>query len=210
MIPSHDRSILLPAAPLQKPLAKLGAANTSGPASPPLLQSQAPLTPPPKERMRVAKWGRMLEARSRDPGCNVESWGIRPSKERKLRERTFKGIPDCWRSAAWDTLLCRFSRHGKAETRQLSQEYRDGLDRPSTYDVQIDLDVPRTISGHVMFRTRYGQGYVPRFVWRGIFRLCLTQATITIPRPPLILITLRNLRILPRHGAFSSDPVVLF
>ncbi|EPT03344.1 hypothetical protein FOMPIDRAFT_51550 [Fomitopsis schrenkii] len=158
VIPSHDRSILLPAVPLLKPLAKLGAVAANGPASPPLLQSQAPLTPPPKERVRVAKWGRMLEARSRDPGCNVEAWGIRASKERKLRERTFKGVPDCWRSAAWDTLLCRFSRHGKTETRQLSQEYREGLDRPSTYDVQIDLDVPRTISGHVMFRTRYGQG----------------------------------------------------
>ncbi|KAI0726919.1 RabGAP/TBC [Fomitopsis betulina] len=125
VIPSHDRSILLLAVPLLKPLAKLGAANTNGPASPPLLQSQAPLTPPPKER----------------------AWGIRASKERKLRARTFKGIPDCWRSAAWDTLLCRFSRHGKVETRQLSQEYRDGLDRPSTYDVQIDLDVPGRLAG---------------------------------------------------------------
>ena len=29
---------------------------------------------------------------------------------------------------------------------------------PSAEDVQIDLDVPRTISGHVLFHTRYGQG----------------------------------------------------
>lgn len=35
------------------------------------------------------------------------------------------------------------------------------MDLPSTFDVQIDLDVPRTISGHVMFHTRYGQGWAP-------------------------------------------------
>lgn len=29
---------------------------------------------------------------------------------------------------------------------------------PSTHDVQIDLDVPRTISGHTLFVTRYGAG----------------------------------------------------
>jgi hypothetical protein len=29
---------------------------------------------------------------------------------------------------------------------------------PSTQDIQIDLDVPRTISGHVLFHTRYGRG----------------------------------------------------
>ncbi|KAH9923597.1 rab-GTPase-TBC domain-containing protein [Fomitopsis serialis] len=156
--PSHDRCILLHAAPLLKPLARLSSANTSGPASPPLLPSQLSLPLQPKEKSRVAKWSRMLEARERDPGSNIEAWGVRSSKEHKLRERTFKGIPDCWRSAAWDTLMCRFSRHGKAETRRLSGEYREALDRPSTYDVQIDLDVPRTISGHVMFRTRYGQG----------------------------------------------------
>lgn len=31
---------------------------------------------------------------------------------------------------------------------------------PSKHDVQIDLDVPRTVNDHVLFHTRYGQGYV--------------------------------------------------
>lgn len=35
---------------------------------------------------------------------------------------------------------------------------QDTLEKPSSHDIQIDLDVPRTISGHVMFRTRYGLG----------------------------------------------------
>lgn len=30
--------------------------------------------------------------------------------------------------------------------------------KPSEQDVQIDLDVPRTISGHLTFHTRYGHG----------------------------------------------------
>ena len=119
-----------------------------------------PPTPrPPKEASRIAKWNRMLEPHLRDGGGNIEAWGIKSSKERKLRERTYKGIPDRWRSATWDLLLCRFSGTGKPELLKLRQEYRDALDKPSTYDIQIDLDVPRTISGHIMFRTRYGSGY---------------------------------------------------
>ncbi|OSD00814.1 RabGAP/TBC [Trametes coccinea BRFM310] len=156
--PSHDRLILLPAAPLQRPLSRISTANTSSSASPPLLPKQPESPPPLKELSRTAKWGRMLVATSRDEGGNIDMWGIKPSKERKLRERVYKGIPDCWRSAAWEVLMCRYSRTGKAELRQLMREYHDALDKPSSYDVQIDLDVPRTISGHVMFRTRYGQG----------------------------------------------------
>jgi len=100
----------------------------------------------------------MLEPRSRDEGGNIDAWGIKSSKEQKLRERTYKGIPDRWRSAAWDLLMRRFSGTGKQELLQFEEEYRDALDKPSTYDIQIDLDVPRTISGHIMFRTRYGSG----------------------------------------------------
>ncbi|KAF9820059.1 hypothetical protein IEO21_01721 [Rhodonia placenta] len=158
VMPSHDRIIMLPVGPLLKPLAHITTAPTNAPASAPLLPSLPTPPPPSKETSRVAKWGRMLEPRARDEGQNIDSWGIKSSKERKLRERTFKGIPDRWRRAAWDTLMCRFSKHGQAETRRLAHAYREALDRSSTYDVQIDLDVPRTISGHVTFRTRYGQG----------------------------------------------------
>lgn len=105
----------------------------------------------------------MLEPRAWDHGGNVEIWGVKPSKENKLRERTFKGIPDRWRGAIWESLMRRYSRTGQREMRRLGDEYRDALDKPSTYDIQIDLDVPRTISGHIMFRTRYGSGYVVCF-----------------------------------------------
>ncbi|KAI0714853.1 rab-GTPase-TBC domain-containing protein [Earliella scabrosa] len=156
--PSHDRLISIPAAPLSRPLAHTATGVTTGPATPPTLQRQPEVRVPAKELNRTAKWGRMLVAVSRDEGGNVDFWGVRPAKERKFRERIYKGIPDCWRSAAWEILMCRFSRTGKTELRQLMRDYQEALDKPSTYDVQIDLDVPRTISGHVMFRTRYGQG----------------------------------------------------
>ncbi|KAI0828844.1 RabGAP/TBC [Trametes gibbosa] len=163
--PSHDRLIVWPSAPLRRPLVRVTTVNTAGPASPAPLPKQPSSPYSPKETARAAKWGRMLVAASRDPGRNIDMWDIRPSKERKLRERVYKGIPDCWRTAAWEVLMCRYSRTGKAELRQLMQEYHDTMDKPSSYDVQIDLDVPRTISGHVMFRTRYGQGQ------RSLFRV---------------------------------------
>ena len=100
----------------------------------------------------------MLVPSKREPGSNVESWCIKPSKEPKFRERMYKGIPDRWRRAAWDLCMARFSGIGPRAIEKLGEDYRDGLDKPSTYDIQIDLDVPRTISGHIMFRTRYGAG----------------------------------------------------
>jgi len=59
----------------------------------------------------------------------------------------------------------RMTKSGKRELDVLAEQYEQALEKPSTYDVQIDLDVPRTISGHVMFRTRYGQGQ------RSLFRV---------------------------------------
>jgi hypothetical protein len=106
----------------------------------------------------------MLEPRVRDVGGNIQAWGVKASKENKLRERTFKGIPDRWRSAVWDLLMRGYSRTGQREINKLGDEYREAMEKPSTYDIQIDLDVPRTISGHIMFRTRYGSGYVIYFV----------------------------------------------
>lgn len=100
----------------------------------------------------------MLEPRVRDQGGNIEMWGIRVAKEPKLRRRTYKGIPDRWRSAAWQFLMCRFSSTSHEALHTYAEDYRQALERPSQYDIQIDLDVPRTISGHILFRTRYGMG----------------------------------------------------
>ena len=81
----------------------------------------------------------------------------------KLIERTWKGIPDCWRSAAWFSFLSTSAeRHGASFAREtedyLTGEFRRLQAVASPDDVQIDLDVPRTVNGHIMFRRRYRGG----------------------------------------------------
>ncbi|KAI0050621.1 RabGAP/TBC [Auriscalpium vulgare] len=156
--PSHDRLVLLPRSAFLKTLSRVGKPVTTGSAAAQTLSSLPPSSPPANEAERMEKWGRMLEPRVRDHGGNVELWNIKGTKEHKLRRRVFKGIPDRWRMAAWQSLIDEHGHTGKKETAQLTAEYREALDKPSEYDIQIDLDVPRTISGHVMFRTRYGLG----------------------------------------------------
>ncbi|ETW87843.1 hypothetical protein HETIRDRAFT_431365 [Heterobasidion irregulare TC 32-1] len=156
--PSHDRLVLLPATAFTKPFARIANPVVNGTPNPTILKSIPPPPPPTHEVARMEKWGRMLEPRSRDRGGNIETWGLRAPKEHKLSRRTYKGIPDRWRSAAWQLLMSRFSQTGKEELRALEDEYLQALEYPSSYDIQIDLDVPRTISGHVLFRTRYGLG----------------------------------------------------
>jgi hypothetical protein len=157
-IPSHDRLIRLNFIPLLKRLSPTVGGLPSASPNAFSLNSLPSVTIPPKESSRIAKWTHMLIPQKREQGGNVESWRIKPSKEAKFRERIYKGIPDRWRRAVWDLLMSRHSGIGPRGIAKLGEDYRDGLDKPSTYDIQIDLDVPRTISGHIMFRTRYGAG----------------------------------------------------
>jgi hypothetical protein len=78
----------------------------------------------------------------------------------KLIDRTWKGIPDCWRSAAWYSFLVTSAKaHNSPETDDyLIAEFRRLQAVASPDDVQIDLDVPRTVNGHIMFRRRYRGG----------------------------------------------------
>ncbi|KDR85515.1 hypothetical protein GALMADRAFT_52455 [Galerina marginata CBS 339.88] len=157
-ITSHDRLILLNASPLLKKISPTPAGHPSLSPNATTVSALPPASVPPKEASRIGKWTRMLVPQKREQGGNVDSWRIRTSKESKLRERTYKGIPDRWRRAAWDLMMSRISGFTPRTFDILGMEYREGLDKPSTYDIQIDLDVPRTISGHIMFRTRYGAG----------------------------------------------------
>lgn len=110
-----------------------------------------------REALRVAKWERMLEARKpeNEPSCYYFASGVYNSK--KFRRRVYKGIPDRWRSAAWWAILLEQAAASRSLA-DIENRYKALLDVPSPHDVQIDLDVPRTISGHVLFHTRYGQG----------------------------------------------------
>lgn len=169
--PSHERVVILHSNYFAKNLQRVARATTTGPPSPVVLSAmpKPPEVPKDVERRRIVKWSQMLESEKRDNGGNVSVWRVNFGKEKKLRSRVFKGIPDAWRAAAWEVLIGRWvgKQHGRdsLEARELERmltqlrtEYRSSVDRPSSYDVQIDLDVPRTINGHVLFKTRYGQG----------------------------------------------------
>ncbi|KAK4162239.1 hypothetical protein QBC43DRAFT_322078 [Cladorrhinum sp. PSN259] len=82
------------------------------------------------------------------------------TKNAKLIERTWKGIPDCWRAAAWYSFLATSAKAWKSkETDEvLIAEFMRLQQESSPDDVQIDLDVPRTVNGHIMFRRRYRGG----------------------------------------------------
>ncbi|BGP00236.1 hypothetical protein NBRC10513v2_004461 [Rhodotorula toruloides] len=133
-----------------------------------------------RETRRIDKWSAMLSVARRDPGGNAQDWVIASSwwsgrvpgggggqsgKYRKLQRRVFKGIPDRWRRAVWGLMMEKMasevgpSGQGRLPSLdELKREYEQLLDQPYVQDTQIDLDVPRTISGHVLFHTRYGQG----------------------------------------------------
>ncbi|KAH7272196.1 hypothetical protein MRS44_002705 [Fusarium solani] len=112
-----------------------------------------------KEWERSEKWRKMAKVvRKGSEGQGMEFEF--DSKNPKLIERTWKGIPDRWRGAAWWSFMAtsaREHRDSTAEDRIVAEFHRLQL-RSSPDDVQIDLDVPRTISRHIMFRRRYRGG----------------------------------------------------
>lgn len=78
----------------------------------------------------------------------------------KLIERTWKGIPDRWRSSAWYSFLSSSAKSANCEVteQELFAKFHALQEFSSPDDVQIDLDVPRTINRHIMFRKRYRGG----------------------------------------------------
>lgn len=142
-----------------------------------------------KEAERSEKWRKMATAvktgiassshdnNAPDPGLESQPFDGPQGKgmsytfdttSPKLIDRTWKGIPDCWRSAAWYAFLATSAAahnynhvHNKTprETEDyLIAEFRRLQAVASPDDVQIDLDVPRTVNGHIMFRRRYRGG----------------------------------------------------
>lgn len=117
-----------------------------------------------KEAERSEKWRKMAtvvrtgkgQSQGQGQGMDYEF----DTKNAKLIERTWKGIPDCWRSAAWYSFLASSAKAWQStETDEfLIAEFNRLQSVASPDDVQIDLDVPRTVNGHIMFRRRYRGG----------------------------------------------------
>ena len=78
----------------------------------------------------------------------------------KLVNRTWKGIPDRWRATAWHSFLSTSARRrgNYASDDELAREFYTLQEMSAADDVQIDVDVPRTINMHIMFRRRYRGG----------------------------------------------------
>ena len=111
-----------------------------------------------KEWERDEKWRKMAKVTS-----NANGGGMTfefDTKSGKLIERTWKGIPDKWRATAWHSFLSASAkkRQGSLSDEELVAIFHTLLEQGSPDDVQIDIDVPRTINSHIMFRRRYRGG----------------------------------------------------
>ncbi|KAF3766109.1 hypothetical protein M406DRAFT_88917 [Cryphonectria parasitica EP155] len=119
-----------------------------------------------REARRTEKWRNMAKMIE---GVQVEF----DTRSPKLIERTWKGIPDRWRSSAWYSFLASSARDAKSEVtdQELIAQFHSLQEVSSSDDVQIDLDVPRTINRHIMFRKRYRGGQ--RLLFRVLHALSL-------------------------------------
>ncbi|KAK8039190.1 hypothetical protein PG993_007601 [Apiospora rasikravindrae] len=114
-----------------------------------------------KEWRRTEKWRKMATLVKSGADGEGSTFFEFDTKQPKLVDRTWKGIPDCWRSAAWWSFLSQSAKKSKerfASDDELYTIYKNLQEVPSPDDVQIDLDVPRTINQHIMFRKRYKGG----------------------------------------------------
>lgn len=112
-----------------------------------------------KEWDREEKWRRMAKM----VGKNSNGGGMMfefDTRNPKLIERTWKGIPDRWRATAWHAFLTASAKRkqGSPSDDELIGAFHTLLSQSSPDDVQIDIDVPRTINSHIMFRRRYRGG----------------------------------------------------
>jgi len=132
-----------------------------------------------KEWERSEKWRKMAKViKKGEKGKNGgETEGNMEfefdTKNPKVVDRTWKGIPDRWRAAAWYSFLATSarSRKGSPTEEELISEFHRLQDVDSEDDVQIDLDVPRTINRHIMFRRRYRGGQ--RLLFRALHAIAL-------------------------------------
>ncbi|KAI9784392.1 MAG: hypothetical protein M1816_000863 [Peltula sp. TS41687] len=130
--------------------------------------------PPLKEKEweRVEKWRKMAKVVTK--GTNGRGMVFNfDVQDPKLISRTWKGIPDRWRATAWHSFLSNSAkkRKGCPTDEEIITRFHELLEQSSADDVQIDMDVPRTINRHVMFRRRYRGGQ--RLLFRLLHSLSL-------------------------------------
>lgn len=112
-----------------------------------------------KEIEREEKWRKMakvVQAGAQSGGMMFE-FDVR---DPKVISRTWKGIPDRWRGTAWYAFLSASAKAAKDSPtdEELVESFYALQEESSADDMQIDVDVPRTINRHIMFRRRYRGG----------------------------------------------------
>lgn len=112
-----------------------------------------------KEIEREEKWRKMakvVQAGAKSGGMMFEF----DVKDPKVISRTWKGVPDRWRATAWYAFLAASAKADKnsPSDEELVTSFYELQDENSADDMQIDVDVPRTINRHIMFRRRYRGG----------------------------------------------------
>ncbi|EKG17763.1 hypothetical protein MPH_04978 [Macrophomina phaseolina MS6] len=112
-----------------------------------------------KEWQREEKWRKMGKLVGQAPTGGGMLFEF-DTKSPKLIERTWKGIPDRWRASAWYAFLSASAKKDpdSPPDEELVEAFYDLQEEDSAEDMQIDMDVPRTISHHIMFRRRYRGG----------------------------------------------------
>jgi hypothetical protein len=112
-----------------------------------------------KEIEREEKWRKMAKVvkSGADQGGMLFEFDTR---DPKLIARTWKGIPDRWRGTAWYSFLAASAKANKDSPtdEELIESFYELQAESSAEDMQIDVDVPRTINRHIMFRRRYRGG----------------------------------------------------
>ncbi|KAI0578307.1 tbc domain [Pyrenophora tritici-repentis] len=112
-----------------------------------------------KEIARNDKWRKMAKIvkSGADKGGMLFEFD---TKDPKVISRTWKGIPDRWRATAWYSFLAASAKAEKDSPteEELIESFYELQMESSAEDVQIDVDVPRTINRHIMFRRRYRGG----------------------------------------------------
>jgi hypothetical protein len=112
-----------------------------------------------KEIEREEKWRKMATVvkSGADKGGMLFEFD---TKDPKLIARTWKGIPDRWRATAWYSFLAASAKKDpeSATDEELIESFYELQTESSAEDMQIDVDVPRTINRHIMFRRRYRGG----------------------------------------------------
>ncbi|KAL8784020.1 MAG: hypothetical protein Q9213_004208 [Squamulea squamosa] len=113
-----------------------------------------------REREREEKWRKMARVMNHGDKRGGGMVFDFDTKSPKVIERTWKGIPDRWRATAWHAFLTTSARRrgGLPSDDDLKIAFGRLLQQGSPDDVQIDIDVPRTINSHIMFRRRYRGG----------------------------------------------------